>query len=742
MKRVGKFLLIILSFSILWGMTTTISQAETSGNYTYSIQADGTVAITKYTGTEEVVEIPTTINGKTVSLIESEAFAKNTTLVTVTIPKTVKKIDSGAFVQCSNLQNINLENGIESIYSYAFEETKVETIVIPESVTYLNELAFFKCSHFTDYQVAENNTEYADVNGLLYSKDKKELLQYPHGRTQTSYKIEEGTEKVGKKAFAQNTSLKTIEFPTTLTAIEEWAFYSTNLEEVTIPENVTKIGTHVFQECQKLKKVDIQANIRLLELSLFEDATALTSVTLPETLISIRSSAFEGCTALKTIVMPASVLTIDVGTFEDTTQVDISKTQLTKLENGSYDTIEQIQIEAKKQYDKAFAMLELVNAEREKESLQPLVMNEALLENAMERAAETSIWYSHTRPDSTSMDTIIKENNYTMVGENIFKGSSNTEYALEKWMNSSGHKANILASFYTSIGIGCCEINGSTYWVQIFTNTNSEPAKQPSNQMQNYKITIKTYDYELQINSKQQTLLDGATQANYLTLKRLSDGSESTDLKISQFTCYNSHPEVATIDDYGKTTALKAGTTTIRITTKTGMEVSYNITVIHPTISFTKTEIELEKFRSTDLNDIIQIEPKGSYSITSIHYTSSNEEIAYLTFSDIYLLSQLYGIKEGSIQVTASLPNGETATCNVIVGTGLPFKDVAKEDWFYQAVRYCYDKGILKGATDTEYRPTKNITRGMIVTILWRMEGEPTVTNAKNFPDVVKRSLL
>ena len=58
----------------------------------------------------------------------------------------------------------------------------------------------------------------------------------------------------------------------------------------------------------------------------------------------------------------------------------------------------------------------------------------------------------------------------------------------------------------------------------------------------------------------------------------------------------------------------------------------------------------------------------------------------------------------------------------------LPFIDVKKEIGSYNAVEYTYKNGIISGATDTEFRPTKNITRGMIVTILWRMESKPKVT--------------
>ena len=123
MKKIKCVLFTIFYICLLWLIATTVSHADTFENYTYQVQTDGTVSITKYNGKEQTVEIPATINGKNVSLIASEAFAKNTNIITVSIPGTVKKIDSGAFVSCSNLENVYLENGIEDIYSYAFEQT-------------------------------------------------------------------------------------------------------------------------------------------------------------------------------------------------------------------------------------------------------------------------------------------------------------------------------------------------------------------------------------------------------------------------------------------------------------------------------------------------------------------------------------------------------------------------------------------------------------------------------------------
>ena len=80
--------------------------------------------------------------------------------------------------------------------------------------------------------------------------------------------------------------------------------------------------------------------------------------------------------------------------------------------------------------------------------------------------------------------------------------------------------------------------------------------------------------------------------------------------------------------------------------------------------------------------------------------------------------------------------NKKKDTYKVPQSTELPFNDVGTNDWYYSSIKYTYQKGIIKGATETEFRPNAKFSRGMLVTILWRMEGEPKVTNAKEFADV------
>ena len=134
--------------------------------------------------------------------------------------------------------------------------------------------------------------------------------------------------------------------------------------------------------------------------------------------------------------------------------------------NGSSDNIGQ---EAVKSYVEQ--VVALVNIERAKVGLPALTMSEDLNRAAQIRARETVQSFSHTRPNGSSFSSVLKENgiSYRGAGENIAWGQRTPEAVVNAWMNSEGHRANILNKNYTSIGVGY-HLNGSTpYWAQLFT---------------------------------------------------------------------------------------------------------------------------------------------------------------------------------------------------------------------------------------------------------------------------------
>lgn len=114
----------------------------------------------------------------------------------------------------------------------------------------------------------------------------------------------------------------------------------------------------------------------------------------------------------------------------------------------------------------------LVNQERAKENLPPLTMTEPLKMVAGIRAKETSEVFSHTRPNGTRCFTILDEYEipYGWAGENIAYGYPTPESVVNGWMNSSGHRANILNSNFNHIGVGYYLKGSTAFWVQLFTS--------------------------------------------------------------------------------------------------------------------------------------------------------------------------------------------------------------------------------------------------------------------------------
>lgn len=119
----------------------------------------------------------------------------------------------------------------------------------------------------------------------------------------------------------------------------------------------------------------------------------------------------------------------------------------------------------------AEAVTSLVNAARRDAGLSELELDADLCAAAQARAQEIAQSFSHTRPDGSSCFTILEEFgiSYRAAGENIAMGQRTPEEVMDGWMNSSGHRANILNGTFTSIGVGYyVDGAGAAHWVQIF----------------------------------------------------------------------------------------------------------------------------------------------------------------------------------------------------------------------------------------------------------------------------------
>lgn len=120
----------------------------------------------------------------------------------------------------------------------------------------------------------------------------------------------------------------------------------------------------------------------------------------------------------------------------------------------------------------AQAVLAEVNAARAQNGLSALTLDANMNRAAAVRAAELAQSFSHTRPNGSRGLTALNEAgvSYRTAGENIASGQQTAQAVVSAWMNSSGHRANILSSLFGRMGVGQATIGGRTYWVQLFAD--------------------------------------------------------------------------------------------------------------------------------------------------------------------------------------------------------------------------------------------------------------------------------
>lgn len=117
-------------------------------------------------------------------------------------------------------------------------------------------------------------------------------------------------------------------------------------------------------------------------------------------------------------------------------------------------------------------VFKLINKERSAVGKPSLVLDEKLCEAAAIRAKELVDLFDHMRPDGSDCFTVLDDLGirYGTVGENIAEGQRTAEKVMQSWMNSPGHRSNILSEDFGKVGIGCYEKDGEKYWVQLFTD--------------------------------------------------------------------------------------------------------------------------------------------------------------------------------------------------------------------------------------------------------------------------------
>ena len=194
--------------------------------------------------------------------IGDSAFSSCTALEEISIPESVTRIDDQVFSGCTSLRKVSLSESVSRIGKNVFKDcVSLKSFRVPQSVKKIDAGCFRGCTQLEEIVVDPKNRYFKSMNGIMFNKNKSNLLCYPTGIEGETYEIPDSVRIIEDWAFADAKHLKKVIIPDSVERIGEGAFFHCeNLEEVYIPYSVDTIQDTAFRGCTNLKRVYIGAH--------------------------------------------------------------------------------------------------------------------------------------------------------------------------------------------------------------------------------------------------------------------------------------------------------------------------------------------------------------------------------------------------------------------------------------------------------------------------------------------------
>jgi len=329
-----KLIFALATLILLLALTALPASALQDGDFTYTVNSDGTATITGTTKKEGELNIPSTVGGYKVTAIGNSAFSNCSKLTgNLVIPEGVTSIGNNAFYYCSSLTgNLVIPESVTAIGSAAFYQCHglTGTLYIPAGIQMISGGSFTGTA-IVEFEVDENNPNYCDIDGVLFTKDKTTIVRYPPGKIGDSYVIPEGVLKIDTSCF-HDSQLVSASVPASVITIGNQSFClakslttilvdknntyfcdengilfnkdKTNIlrypsgrlaESYVVPESVKIVGHSAFQTCRNLKTVQFPSRLETIKPLAFNGARSLSQIMIPSTVKTIEYKAFLAC---------------------------------------------------------------------------------------------------------------------------------------------------------------------------------------------------------------------------------------------------------------------------------------------------------------------------------------------------------------------------------------------------------------------------------------------------------------
>ncbi len=561
-------------------------------------------------------------------------------------------------------------------------------------------------SVIVDGECGANLTWTLDDNGTLTIIGTGEMSDYgfwidnqpwyDYRNRITAVQINNGVTGIGSEAFRECRSLTSITIPDSVTSIGEDAFNKcVSLTSITLPDSVTSIGDFAFYECSALESIVIPNSMTDISCGAFSHCSALTSVTIPDSVTSIGAGAFALCRALTGIVLPDSVTSIG--------------------EDALYEC----------------------------SALESIVIPDGVTSIGKEMFYRCAALKSITLPDSvtsigdfafyqcSALKSIVLPDNVTSIGEDAFCYCTVLKsITLPDSVMSIGNMAFSNTAYY----------NNDANWINGVLYIGNHLIKAKNFITGSYSIrpgTLTIGDCAFEDCSALTGIMfpDGVTsigdyafkECSALTSIMLPDGLTSIGDWAFEY-CFKI--ESITIPD----SVTSIGRAVFSSTAYFNNDANWENGIFYIGNHLIEAKSSIAGSYSIRLGTLTI----GDYAfygcrvLTGIIIPDSVIGIGNYVFEDCNRLT-IYGSSGSKAQKYAKeyiIPFEILHTVDEM------FIDVKRGEWYVSAVQYAVDNSLFFGVSPLEFAPKVSMNRAMLVTVLWRMEGQPAVSAVNPFKDI------
>ena len=280
-KKTGLLFVLVISLMLFAFSVSALEDDNKCGENVY------------WTFEQSTGELTISGEGAMTDYSDDSPFSYSGKIESVIIEDGVTTIGEGAFSHCLGLTSVVILDSVTTIGASAFDSCFGLTAVnIPKGVTVIDASAFDSCTGLTAVTVDAENEFYSSEDGVLFDKDKEELMLYPAGKDLKAYTVPDRVTAIGAEAFTYSTALESVEIPYGVTSIGAEAFMNCDsITEITLPNSVISFAKKSFAYMDKLETINFGAGLTNIYAS------------------DHNCENLDGCTKLKYVYLPDTFAT-------------------------------------------------------------------------------------------------------------------------------------------------------------------------------------------------------------------------------------------------------------------------------------------------------------------------------------------------------------------------------------------------------------------------------------------------